>query len=187
MSYYLVKSNADVSTMTAIEQKNLSLQETLNSLLAQQIVVVSGFGTDGEDAFVKLGDSNYTQITFTDPSLDTTYWRPYPISLNSFSINTCYNYDENTYKYGVYLRNGAVVKYMNNNVVTAGIINGTYLSTDKNLYYTITGDENVYQLQQSVVPSGIANADPTIPVLDPTIDYHQVAVSDYSDTVYVLV
>ena len=182
MSYYLVASTVDISTLTNVSITQVDMKGALTNLINGQTLVIQSWGSKGEDIFVKLGDDGLTKVSFSDPANVGSGFSSYPVPVNAFTLYDTFIYDESVYKYGTFLKKGQVVKYKNaSNVIDSGIVTGTYITAgtedNKSLYYTLSGDSTLYQLYQSEALDGATgSSDVTIPVLDDMADSHKVSV-----------
>lgn len=192
MTYALVDSGVDISTLTAVEAKKLKLKEALDELLAGNIVVLSNFEqTAGVDTFVKLNlvaPKFVTEITY---NIKEPVWKKYPVAINAFSLYDTYAYDEVTYG-NLALRVGDTIKYRNSEgIIVAGLITGAYVDSEKVQYFTLNGEDKPYMLikvpEAHESDSNIAGSVTAIaPVADSNQDSHQVSVRDWQTKVWVL-
>lgn len=192
MTYALVDSGVDISTLTAVEAKKLKLKEALDELLAGNIVVLSNFEqTAGVDTFVKLNlvaPKFVTEITY---NIKEPVWKKYPVAINAFSLYDTYAYDEATYG-NLALRVGDTIKYRNSEgIIVAGLITGVYVDSEKVQYFTLNGEDKPYMLikvpEAHESDSNIAGSVTAIaPVADSNRDSHQVSVRDWQTKVWVL-
>lgn len=192
MTYALVDSGVDISTLTAVEAKKLKLKEALDELLAGNIVVLSNFEqTAGVDTFVKLNlvaPKFVTEITY---NIKEPVWKKYPVAINAFSLYDTYAYDEATYG-NLALRVGDTIKYRNSEgIIVAGLITGVYVDSEKVQYFTLNGEDKPYMLikvpEAHESDSNIAGSVTAIaPVADSNQDSHQVSVRDWQTKVWVL-
>lgn len=191
MTYALVDNDVDVSTLTPVEDKNLTLKEALQELQDGSILVLANFEqTSGVDTFVRLNLTLSKPVTEVTYSMKTPTWMRYPVTVNAFSLYNTSVYDENTYG-TLALRVGDLIRYRKDGVLVAGTITGVFMDSNKVQYFTINGEEKPYMLV--LVPEAVetdsnvaGNVRTIAPVADPTRDSHQVLVEDWQTKVWVL-
>lgn len=191
MTYALVDNDVDVSTLTPVEDKNLTLKEALQELQDGSILVLANFEqTSGVDTFVRLNLTLSKPVTEVTYSMKTPTWMRYPVAVNAFSLYNTSVYDKNTYG-TLALRVGDLVRYRKDGVLVAGTITGVFMDSNKVEYFTINGGEKPYMLV--LVPEAVetdsnvaGNVSTIAPVADPTRDSHQVSVEDWQTKVWVL-
>lgn len=195
MSYILVKSTVDVSTLTDISATDLNLNDALTQLMSGSILVVKGFEeTTGNDTFVKIDKTAtkpVTVITYNDPSDSSTFWQNYPIAVNVFSLYRTYVYNAANYAYGAYLQVGDIVKYRDDQgMVVASLVNKCYKDSNGQLFYQLNDSNDLYQLEQAGNGSDDSldgtDGKPFIPVDDIYSNNNTTVVDDGIDQVRVL-
>lgn len=192
MKYALLKTDLTIDKLTPVTQAKLTLSQAFTELLNGTYLVLTGYEeSTGADVFTRLNlamNTPVTEISYKAPN-STSAWLRFPIPVNAFSLYDCYTYDENLYG-NVLLHVGDIVRY-NSQGVQVAVVSGVYTDANKVVYYTMQGDTTIYSL--------VAIPDPTIidstttqlanvlePVADANADYHQVAVEDYQNKIFVL-
>ena len=191
MSYVLIPTDIDISTLTPLENNKLSFFNAVKEIMAGNILIIKGFEqTEGVDTYVKVAlelNEPVTEITYTNPSKASTAWQPFPITLNTFSIEDCYLYDKDSYNFDSIYRPGEVIKYsdMDNHLV-AGVVKAVYRDGKGHIYYQFTDSKQLYELQQSgqgIYTDDTDGKEPFIPVADTNSDATIMIVRDNRDAV----
>lgn len=192
MSYIMLKSDKDITTLTDVDQYPLDLKKALGYLLTGETLVISKYETTtGRDVFVRLDqttDTPITEISYASPSSTSgAVWTGYPVAINTLSIYEVYKFDANLYGSMVF-QVGDTVKYKTQSGAAVGLVNKVLQDSSHNLYYQINGElYTIAEAPDSVtVNSNISGMTIKQPVTDLSSDYHTIDVSDYKDTVYVL-
>ena len=193
MTYALVDSKVDISTLTPVDHKYLGLREAIDELFNGSVLVIVNFEqTSGVDTFVKLDltvDKPVTKITY---SMKTPAWKSYPLAINALSLYKCYTYDD---KYNnIALNMGDTIKYRNSEgIVVAGLISGIYVDSNNVQYFTLNGEETPYmliELPEAYSPDYDSNVsgvtEVKAPVANTDVDSHMVSVQDWQTKVRVL-
>lgn len=194
MEYLLKPSDVDINTLTILNTQKINLNTAINNLLGGNTVVVKGLeASSGEDTYVRLTVSNptpVTQITYANPNKKGSYWEPYPVAINVFSLYDVYTYNSVTAEFDSILREGDIIKYRNSDgKMVAVIIDKGYKDKDGKLYYTFTNDNKVYTLVQTGQGMYGEKGDgskPFIPVEDITKDSSSAILKDNKDSIRVL-
>lgn len=194
MTYALIESDKDVSTLTSVDQEVLTLKEALTELMNGSVLVINEYEqSTGADTFVRLNLALEKPITEITYNIQEPVWQRFPVPVNALSLYSTYLYDPSLYG-TLSLRVGDVVKYRDKDgIIQASIIQKVFLDSDNLQYFVLSNSDKVYLL--SYVPevntdtsasdiSGVTSV--LAPVADPTKDSHQVAVQDYQTKVWVL-
>ena len=196
MAYILVPSTVDISTLQNINSAPLNVTMALQNLLAGNIIVISNIDADtSKDTFVKLDLARAIPVTVEteeDPNSDTVFWSEYPVAVNDFSINSCYLYDKDLYKFSSFIRTGNIVKYKDSStgLTEAAAVKNCFKDSTGQLYYQLGNSDKLYQLKQAGSVNGTYTQEgstPFIPVDNTATDYTEIQVSDGEDKVYVLI
>lgn len=196
MAYILEPSTVAISTLQSINSTPLDMTKALQNLLAGNIIVVSNIDANtSNDTFVKLDLARTIPVTVEteeDPNSDTVFWSEYPVAVNDFSINSCYLYDKDLYKFSSFIRTGSIVKYKDSStgLTEVATVKNCLKDSTGQLYYQLSNSDALYQLKQagSVNGSYTQNGStPFIPVADTTTDFTEIEVSDGEDKVFVLI
>lgn len=195
MAYILEPSTVAISTLQSINSTPLNITTALQNLLAGNIIVVSNIDADtSNDTFIKLDLARTIPVTVEteeDPNSDTVFWSEYPVAVNDFSINSCYLYDKDLYKFNSFIRTGSIVKYKDSStgLTEVATVKNCLKDSAGQLYYQLSNSDALYQLKQAGSVNGSytqAGSTPFIPVADTTTDFTEIEVSDGEDKVFVL-
>jgi hypothetical protein len=196
MAYILEPSTVAISTLQSINSTPLNVTTALQNLLAGNIIVVSSIDANtSNDTFIKLDLARTVPVTVEteeDPNSGTAFWSEYPIAVNDFSINSCYLYDKDLYKFSSFIRAGSIVKYKDSStgLTDVATVKNCLKDSTGQLYYQLGNSDALYQLKQAGSVNGSYTQDgsiPFIPVADTTTDFTEIEVSDGEDKVFVLI
>ena len=196
MAYILEPSTVVISTLQSINSTPLDITKALQNLLTGNIIVISNIDANtSNDTFVKLDLARTIPVTVEtkeDPNSDTVFWSEYPVAVNNFSINSCYLYDKDLYKFSSFIRTGNVVKYRDSStgLTEVATVRTCLKDSTGQLYYQLSNSDALYQLKQAGSVNGSytqAGSVPFIPVADTTTDFTEIEVSDGEDKVFVLI
>lgn len=191
MSYILIPSNKDVSTLTPLDNNKLPFAQAVTEIMAGRILVVRGFEqTENADTYVRVAfelNCPVTEITYTNPVKVDTAWQPYSITLDTFSTKPCYLFDKDSYQFDSIYRPGDIIKYSDmDNILVAGIVKFVYRDDKGHIYYQFTKDKQLYELEQSgqgLYADDSNGKQPFIPVADTTKDSTTMIVRDNRDAI----
>ena len=141
--------NKEELELVTLDLENLSLPDTLTSLMLGDTLVIRGYeSTRGKDILVKLDDRKHkmTYISFDlDPfNPSERYWLIHNVSLNALSLHDVYRYDEYTFSLAYKYKPRDLVQIEGRPDIVH-IINNVHVSPDKEVYYTLEGLDGYYQ------------------------------------------
>lgn len=191
MSYILIPSNISVNALTPLKNNKLSFYNAIENIMAGKTLIINKYEeTKGLDTYVKLTLEQpipITEITYTNPAKAGTVWQPHPVTMDTFSIETIYLFDPDSYKFDYIYRPGDIIKYSDtDNHLVAGVVETVYRDSKGHIYYKFTNNNQLYELEQS--GQGLYHEDsngnaPYIPVADVTSDSTTMYVQDNRDKI----